>query len=242
MSQQVRTGTKPGMDQKAATNPNLLNDNIYSPIVELRQYTLHPGKRDVLIEFFEKYFIEKQEETGAELIGQFRDLQNPDLFVWLRGFPDMETRGLMLEEFYSSPIWRAHRQEANDTMIDSDNVLLLHEAWPRSGFNVGRRVPPRSNHANESLVAATICYLDLPPSGKFLEFFRKSMEPILAKARGQCIAAYVTHPTPNNYPTLSVREGENVFVWFARFANKILYEEYVRPLGEDSKWRGVQVK
>src|SRR5688572_13276071 len=31
------------------------------PIVELRQYTLLPGKRDVLIELFDREFIEGQE-------------------------------------------------------------------------------------------------------------------------------------------------------------------------------------
>ena len=62
------------------------------PLLELRQYTLHPGMRDVLIELFEREFIESQEALGMTLVGQFRDLDNPDRFVWLRGFPDMTTR------------------------------------------------------------------------------------------------------------------------------------------------------
>ena len=28
--------------------------------------------------------------------------------------------------FYGGPVWQAHRNEANATMVDSDNVLLLH--------------------------------------------------------------------------------------------------------------------
>ncbi|MBW8303388.1 MAG: NIPSNAP family protein, partial [Brevundimonas sp.] len=63
---------------------------IVSPIVELRQYTLHPGQRDVLIDLFEREFVEGQESVGMTLIGQFRDLDNPGRFVWLRGFADME--------------------------------------------------------------------------------------------------------------------------------------------------------
>jgi hypothetical protein len=51
------------------------------PIAELRQYTLHPGKRDVLIELFDREFIESQEAVGMRIIGQFRDLDNPDRFV-----------------------------------------------------------------------------------------------------------------------------------------------------------------
>ncbi len=59
------------------------------PIVELRQYTLHPGKRDVLIDLFDREFVESQEALGMKIIGQFRDLDNPNRFVWLRGFRDM---------------------------------------------------------------------------------------------------------------------------------------------------------
>ena len=59
------------------------------PVVELRQYTLHPGKRDVLIDLFDREFIEPQEALGIKVIGQFRDIDRPDQFVWLRGFRDM---------------------------------------------------------------------------------------------------------------------------------------------------------
>src|SRR5260370_2438825 len=73
----------------------------FSPILELRQYTLHPGQRDVLIELFERAFIETQEAVGAAVIGQFRDLEDPNRFVWLRGFPDMENLLAPSQAFYA---------------------------------------------------------------------------------------------------------------------------------------------
>jgi NIPSNAP len=66
------------------------------PIVELRQYTLHPGQRDALIELFDREFVESQEALGMKIIGQFRDLDNPNRFVWLRGFRDMRSRAQAL--------------------------------------------------------------------------------------------------------------------------------------------------
>ena len=42
------------------------------PVVELRQYTLHPGKRDVLIDLFDREFVESQEALGIKIIGQSR--------------------------------------------------------------------------------------------------------------------------------------------------------------------------
>jgi quinol monooxygenase YgiN len=97
----------------------------FETVLELRRYTLHPGRRDDLIELFEREFVEPQEEAGAHLFGLFRVPASPDEFVWLRGFRSMAARKEALEAFYFGPAWKAHREEANETMIDSDNVLLL---------------------------------------------------------------------------------------------------------------------
>jgi len=64
------------------------------PIVELRQYRLHLGKRDALIDLFEREFIESQEALGMAIVGTFRDLDDADRFVWMRGFTDMTSREL----------------------------------------------------------------------------------------------------------------------------------------------------
>jgi hypothetical protein len=59
------------------------------------------------------------------ILGQFRDLDDRDSFVWLRGFTDIWSRKRGLEAFYSGPVWTAHAVAANATMIEVDNVLLL---------------------------------------------------------------------------------------------------------------------
>lgn len=120
------------------------------PVVELRQYTLHPGKRDALVELFERELIESQEALGISVIGQFRDMDDPERFVWLRGFQDMEARGPALAAFYGGPVWEAHRKAANATMLDSDNALLLRPVGPEGGFALGERgaidAPGRPQH------------------------------------------------------------------------------------------------
>lgn len=52
------------------------------PVVELRQYTLHPGRRDALIDLFDREFVEPQEAVGMTVLGQFRNLD------WFGRFPD----------------------------------------------------------------------------------------------------------------------------------------------------------
>jgi hypothetical protein len=96
-------------------------------VVELRQYTLQPGRRDDLIEIFERHLIAGQEEAGARIIGHFRDLEHPDRFVWLRAFRDMPSRKLALEALYGSGVWHEHRDAVNE-MIDDAAALETHAA------------------------------------------------------------------------------------------------------------------
>jgi len=214
------------------------------PIVELRQYTLHPGKRDVLIDLFDREFVESQEALGMKLIGQFRDLDNPNRFVWLRGFRDMPSRAQALKDFYGGPVWKAHREVANATMIDSDNVLLLHPATPTSGFSFGNKECPRAgaNEARSELIVATIYYFDAPVDAPFAEFFEKTVRPAVICSGATVLAFLVTEHSANTFPALPVREGENVFAWFARFNDPAAYERHIAALTQYPRWRGEILK
>jgi hypothetical protein len=196
-------------------------------IVELRQYTLHPGRRDELIELFEREFLDGQEAAAMEVIGQFRDLDHPDRFVWLRGFSDMPTRREALADFYGGPVWKSHRDAANATMIDSDNVLLLRPAYPGSGFRVeGRPRPPGATASPDGLIVANLHYFDAPVSPWFLAHFHNMRRPPLAAMGAALLASFVTDYSENTFPALPVREGEHVFIWFAHFADEQAYARY----------------
>ena len=208
------------------------------PVVELRQYTLHPGKRDVLIDLFDREFVEAQEEVGMKIIGQFRDLDHQDRFVWLRGFPDMTSRAKALNDFYGGPIWKAHREAANATMIDSDNVLLLRPALPRSGFSLKdlKRAPVGADEIPTSLVVATIYYFAGPVALDFIHFFEHTLRPVTESLGATISASFVTENSENTFPALPVRTGENVFVWFSTFPDLAAYENYLTALSRSERW------
>src|SRR5207244_2519082 len=175
-------------------NPDAQLPQTCCPFVELRQYTLHPRKRDRLIDLFDREFVESQEALGMKIIGQFRDVDNPDRFVWLRGFRDMPSRAQALEDFYGGPVWKTHRESANATMIDSDNVLLLHPAKPTSGFSFGNKERPRAgaNEARSELILATIYYFDASVDADFVEFFEKTVKPEVSSSGATILAYFVT--------------------------------------------------
>ncbi|KMO93918.1 NIPSNAP family protein [Streptomyces roseus] len=160
-------------------------------IVELRRYTLRPGARETLIELFEREFVTGQEAVGIAVGGRFRDLDDPDRFVWLRAFPDMASRRRSLEAFYTGSVWREHRAAANATMIDSDDVLLL------SG-------PGFTPAPGTREVVATVCH---PTDAA-------AFDPYAARHLGPEHALHRTEHAENDYPLLPVRTGEDVRVWF----------------------------
>jgi hypothetical protein len=152
---------------------------VHSAIVELRRYELKPGMRDVLIELFDREFVESQEAVGMSLLGQFRDLDRPDQFVWLRGFPDMAARRRGLEAFYGGPVWKRHSEAANATMIDVSNVLLLRPARPGSAFELDTAARPSLGSAEPAAtIVATILHVDgADPPDVVAPFFVDGAQP-----------------------------------------------------------------
>jgi len=222
------------------SSKQMRSSRLCCPVVELRQYTLHHGKRDILIDLFDREFVESQEALGIKIIGQFRDLDCPDHFVWLRGFRDMTSRAKALTDFYSGPVWKAHREAANATMIDTDNVLLLRPALPTSGFSLENRsaLPVGSDEVPASLVVTTIYYFERPVASNFINFFEHTLSPVAASLGATICAYFVTENSENTFPALPVRTGENVFVWFSTFQDSAAYENYIAARSQSKRWRG----
>lgn len=193
-------------------------------VIELRQYELRAGRREDLIDLFDGRLVEPQEACGMRVLGQFRDLDRPDWFVWLRGFSDMMDRTRALGAFYHGPVWAEHRDAANATMIDSDNVLLLRPA-PLLGpcWETARPI---------GLVE--IAVRPIAPDDRERELARidGSSLPEARRLGGSPIAVLITEPAPNGFPALPVREGESVVVTVLGFddaAHQHGYRAQVRP-------------
>jgi hypothetical protein len=169
-------------------------------VVELRQYTLHPGRRDELIELFEREFVESQEAAGMELLGTFRDADRADRFVWLRAFPDMDARKQSLADFYGGPVWQKHRNAANATMLDSDNVLLLRPVI--LSVASGARGVEGQAHLKVSPPLLAVTYV----KGKEPE------EGAIERAGGRIVASFETEASTNTFPQLPVREDVDAVV------------------------------
>ena len=93
-------------------------------IVEVRSYRITPGRRDEFIELFEKRSAPALRSHGMKVVGPLIDLENPNKFVFLRGFPSMEDLHRMKTEFYEGKLWKEELESIAMPMIESYDVIL----------------------------------------------------------------------------------------------------------------------
>jgi hypothetical protein len=115
------TQRMPG-DPESAVNPALAKAT--DGIVEIRTYTLRPGTRERFVSFFEQRTLEIQAEAGLDVVGQFRSLEDPDTFVWIRSHDSERDRIDHLRDFYLGDDWLAVQDEALSMIADTSAILV----------------------------------------------------------------------------------------------------------------------
>jgi hypothetical protein len=177
-------------------------------IVEVRNYLMQPGRTREFIRFFEENFLFAQRDHGMRVVGQFEVVGEPDRFVWIRLFDDMESRLRGLTGFYGSPYWQARRATVNELIVDSDHAHLLRSVGPvdslAGGLSLEDRAaePPGVVPEDGGLVA--VDFYHAAPGGldRLLEAFEGA----------QVLGRFVSEMAPNDYPRLPAIQEENLFV------------------------------
>jgi hypothetical protein len=93
-------------------------------IVEVRTYKIKPGRRKEFLGLFDAQAVPTQRTLGIKILGPLIDIENPDTFVFLRGFPTLEARDEMKAAFYEGHKWKNELEAIAMPMIDSYAVIL----------------------------------------------------------------------------------------------------------------------
>jgi hypothetical protein len=214
------------------------------PVVELRRYKLQPRRLPDLLAIFECHLIEPQEDSGMTVGGTFADEDDPDCFTWLRGFADDRARVRALETFYDGAVWARHREAANATMVDSDDVLVLRPTQPAHGPAAAvPRGEPSDRPRPERVLVGT--YGLAADADALEDWFATTGSPAFEDVLGTRVTAWRTDPTPNRFPRLPVRE-ERVLAFLAVFpdgaardsaAARLAAADAGRELDEQTSWQ-----
>lgn len=155
--------------------------------------------------------------------------------MWLRGYESLAVRGEALPGFYYGPAWKEHSREANATMLDSDDALLLEPLYVGDQFpqyGTGRPTAPANG-----VVAIIVAYLAGPLTASDRALAERTRGH-LAEAGADLVAVFGTHDAENNSPALPLRD-EHVLVWVSRFSHDERYARFRAALDGSPAWRAV---
>lgn len=94
-------------------------------LVEIRHYTIKPGRRDEFVAWFEAEVLPAMTRAGMTILGVFTGVEDPDSFFYWRSFRDEAERAALTEAFYSSNEWLGGMKEKALEMETGYDVHLV---------------------------------------------------------------------------------------------------------------------
>jgi hypothetical protein len=96
-------------------------------IIEMRTYKIKPGRRTQFLEVFRRKSVPAHAEIGMKILGPFLSIEDPDTFFFMRGFPDLPSRGPMKAKFYEGALWKSELENVLLPMIEKYDVVLVDD-------------------------------------------------------------------------------------------------------------------
>ena len=96
-------------------------------IIEMRTYKTKPGSRSKFLEIFRTRSIPAHAEIGMKILGPFPSIEDPDVFFFMRGFPDLQSREPMKAKFYEGELWKSELENVLMPMLDKYDVVLVDD-------------------------------------------------------------------------------------------------------------------
>lgn len=96
-------------------------------VIEMRTYKLKPGKRTEFLHIFRTRSVPAHAEIGMKILGPFLSVEDPDVFFFMRGFPDINLRESMKAKFYEGELWKRELEHALMPMIEKYDVVLVED-------------------------------------------------------------------------------------------------------------------
>ena len=96
-------------------------------IIEMRTYRTKPGKRPEFLEIFRSRSMPAHAQIGIKILGPFLSIEDPDVFFFMRGFPDAPSREPMKAKFYEGELWKLELENILMPMLEKYDVVLVED-------------------------------------------------------------------------------------------------------------------
>jgi hypothetical protein len=97
-------------------------------IIEMRTYRLKPGSRAQFLEIFRSKCVPAHADIGMKILGPFASVDDPDMFFFMRGFPDLASREPMKAKFYDGELWKGELEQLMMPLIEKYEVVLVDDS------------------------------------------------------------------------------------------------------------------
>lgn len=96
-------------------------------IIEMRTYKTKAGRRSQFLEIFRRKSMPAHAEIGMKILGPFSSIEDPDVFFFMRGFPDLPSREPMKAKFYAGELWKNELEGILMPMLEKYDVVLVED-------------------------------------------------------------------------------------------------------------------
>src|SRR5262245_5855514 len=93
----------------------------------MRTYRTKPGKRDEFLRIFRTKSVPAHLEIGMTILGPFLSVEHPDVFFFMRGFPDLPSRDPMKAKFYEGELWKKELEAVLMPMLEKYDVVVVED-------------------------------------------------------------------------------------------------------------------
>lgn len=104
-------------------------------LFELRFYTARPGRRTELADYMDDVVVPFNREHGVEVVASFVDERDDDGYIWIRRFPDEQTRAAQYDAVYQAERWNQEIAPRVMELMDRDRAVVTR-ALPTAGSRI----------------------------------------------------------------------------------------------------------
>jgi len=89
-------------------------------LIELREYTVRPGKMEEWVKMMEEEIIPLQIQNGIAVLGSFVCEDNDGIYVWMRRFEDEADRAAKYAAVYENEHWKTNLLPKVQDLVDRE--------------------------------------------------------------------------------------------------------------------------
>ncbi len=103
-------------------------------VIEIRTYRAQRGERGELTRLLQDRLFPVHQDLGIRVLGVFPSAEDDNTLVWLRAFPDADSREAMTKAFYGGSQWTDELAGLILPLIAEHSVILIEDTpglWDR---------------------------------------------------------------------------------------------------------------